>query len=157
MVYRLPPVLSWLPRPVARYPLDVPFSSVPFSRFITRHPPDVSAPPVPFFRFVARHPPDVSAPPVPFSRFLARHSPDVSAPPVPFFASSRAFRPTLPFVRPVSRCAVRYSFGVSSRPFRLPFCPVSRFLRTILSFFAGYYCTRRTSLLFGGLLGKPSH
>ena len=115
----------------------------------------VSAPPVPvypfrrapsarrfrprqcqFSRFVARHPPDVSAP--------ARASFPVSSrairpsfPPRPchFPASSRAFRPTLPFVRPVSRCVVRYSFGVSSRPSRLMFCPFSRFLRTVLSFF----------------------
>ena len=114
----------------------------------------VSAPPVPVFpfrrapsarrfrprpcqfsRFVARHPPDVSAPSVPFSLFVARHPPDVSARPCRFPASLRAFRPTLPFVRPVSRCVVRYSFGVSSRPSRLPLCPFSRFLRTVLSFF----------------------
>ena len=55
--------------------------------------------------------------------------------PCHFAASSLAFRPTLPFVRLVSRCVVRYSFGVSSCPYRLPSCPVSRFLCTVLSFF----------------------
>ena len=75
-----------------------------------------------------------------------------------FPASSCAVRPTLPFVRPVFRRVVRDSFGVSSRPSHLPFCPVSRLQRSHLFLsFAGYYCTRRTTLLFGGLLGKPSH
>ena len=75
--------------------------------------------------------------------------------PYRFSASSRAVRPTFPFVPPVLRCVVRYSFGVSSRPSRLPFCPVSRLLHSpfFLSF-AGYYCTRPTTLLFGGLLAN---
>ena len=50
--------------------------------------------------------------------------------PCHFPASSRAVQPTLPLVRSVSRSVVRYSFGVSSRPSRLPFSPVSRFLRS---------------------------
>ena len=56
--------------------------------------------------------------------------------PCHFPASSRAVRPMLPFVHAVSRWVVRYSFGVSSRP-SVPFCPVSRFLRSpfFLSFF----------------------
>ena len=52
-----------------------------------------------------------------------------------FPALSRDFRPTFPFVRLVSRCGVRYSFGVFFCPSRLRFCPVSRFLRTVLSAF----------------------
>ena len=49
-----------------------------------------------------------------------------------FPASLRAVRPTFPFVRPFSRCVVRYSLGVSSRPSRLPFCPLLRSLRSPL-------------------------
>ena len=75
-----------------------------------------------------------------------------------FPAKPRDVRPTFTSARPVSRCVVRYSLGVCSRPSRLPFCPVSRFLRSSLFLsFDGYYCTKRTTLLFRGLLGKPSY
>ena len=56
--------------------------------------------------------------------------------PCHFPASSRAIRPTFAFVCPVSCCVVRYSFGVSSFPSRLPFCPVSCFLRSPLFLFS---------------------
>ena len=90
---------------------------------------------IPVFRAVARYPLDVSSSSVPFSFSSRAIRPTFPPRPCHFPASSRAFRPTLPFFRPVSRCVVRYSFGVSSRPFRHPFCPVSHFLRTVLSFF----------------------
>ena len=77
--------------------------------------------------------------------------------PCHFFASSRAVRPTLTFVVrfPVASCVTRSA--------SLPVLPVSRSVpcrafcahRSFL--FEGYYCTRRTTLLFSGLLGKPSH
>ena len=57
-------------------------------------------------------------------------SPTFPPRPCHFSASSRAVRPTLPSVRAVSRCVVRYSLCVSSRPSPLPFCPVSRSLRS---------------------------
>ena len=73
-----------------------------------------------------------------------------------FPALSRVVRPTLPFVRPISQCVVRYSFSISSCSSRLLFCPVPRFLCSLLFlFFPGHYCTRRTILLLGALLGKP--
>ena len=107
-----------------------------FSRFVARHPPDVSAPARAIFPVSSRaiRP---SFPPLPCRFPVSSRAIRPTFPPRPchFPASSRAFRPTLPFVRPVSRCVVRYSFGVSSRPSRLPFCPFSRFLRTVLSFF----------------------
>ena len=75
--------------------------------------------------------------------------------PCHFTALSRAVCPKLPFVRPFFRCVVRYSFGVSSRLSRLPFCTVLRFLRwPIFLSFAWYYYTRQKTLLFGGLLSK---
>ena len=83
-----------------------------------------------------------------------------TSPPRPchFPALLRVVRPTLPFVRAFSRCVVRYSFGVSSRPSRLRFCPVSLFPHsTFFLSFAGYYCTPQTTLRFGSLPGKPSY
>ena len=123
MAYRLRPVLSRL-----RY-LLVPASRYPLSWLRTTRSTLLSRP----YRF-----------PV-LSRAVR---PTFPPRPCHFPALSRAVRPTLPFVGSVSRCVVRYSFGVSSRASRLPFCPVSRFLRSpFFPSFAGYYCTRRTFLL----------
>ena len=112
---------------------------------------------IPAFRLIARYPLDVFVQSVPFSCFVARLSSrfpslpyrfHVSSPavrsifqphPCPFPASLRVVCPTIPFVSQFSRCVVRCSFGISSRPSRLPFCPVLRSLRSplFLSFFCG--------------------
>ena len=83
--------------------------------------------------------------------------------------SAQRFRPAraiFPLCRALFARRSRLSvwFPVASRVTRsasLPLRPVSRsvpFRASCAPFFlsfAGYYCTRRTSLLFGGLLGKP--
>ena len=61
-----------------------------------------------------------------------------------------------------SRLSVRFpSASIVTRSACLPVRPISRsapFRASCAPFFLSlYYCTRRTSLLFGGLLGKPSH
>ena len=117
MVYRLPPALSRLPVP----------SRATRSTFPSR----------PYHFPVSSRAVRPTFPPRPCRFPVASRAVRPTFPPHPcqFPASSRAFRPTLPFVRLVSRCGVRYSFGVSFCPSRLPFCPVSRFLRTVLSSF----------------------
>ena len=87
--------------------------------------------------------------------------------------SARRFRPAramFPFCRAFfarrSRSSVRFPFAsCTTRSASLPVHSVSRSVPCLafsahISFFlsfAGYYCTRQTTLLFGGLQGKPSH
>ena len=116
-----------------------PSRAIPASRPVPRYPLNFHFSSVPFSRFVARYPPDVSAPPVPFSRFVARFSPNV---------------PVCPSGFPLRRALLvrRLFLSVPS-----PFCPFRASWAPFFLSFAGYDCTRRTSLLFGGSLGKPSH
>ena len=85
--------------------------------------------------------------------------------------SARRFRPAravfpfrrAPFARrsrlsvrfPVASCVIR-SASLPVRPVPRP-VPFRASCAPFFLSFAGYYCTRRTSLLFGGLLGKSSH
>ena len=147
-----------------------------FSRFVARHPPDVSTPARAVFPFrrapsARRFRPARAVFPFRRAPSARRFRPARAVFPFRRATSARRFRPAravfpfrrAPFARrsrlsvrfPVASCIIR-SASLPVRPVPRP-VPFRASCAPFFLSFAGYYCTRRTSLLFGGLLGKSSH